>query len=80
LVFFFKKKKRWGSYRGKADEGIVDGGKGTRANAEIRLTTAVDAASVGGDGGDKDYSSPVFGFHVFDYAFDEEEGGAEVYC
>jgi hypothetical protein len=79
-LFFFLLKKRWGSCRGKADEGKVDGGKGTRGNGEIRLTTAVDAASVGSDGGDEDYSSPVLGFHAFDYAFDEEEGGAEVYC
>lgn len=45
-------------------------GKGARAK---RLTAAVDAASVGGDGGDEDYAAPALGFHAFDYAFDEEE-------
>jgi len=43
------------------------------------LTTAVDAASVGGDGRDEDYAAPFLGFHALDDAFDEDEGGAEVY-
>ena len=46
----------------------------------LKLTASIDAASVGSDGGNENYSSPVLGFHAFDYSFDQEEGGAEVYC
>jgi hypothetical protein len=54
-------------------------GKAGEVQKKGRLTTAVDAAPVGGDGRDEDYAAPFLGFHVFDDAFDEDEGGAEVY-
>jgi hypothetical protein len=54
-------------------------GKRGIETGEGGLTTAVDAASVGGDGRDEDYAAPFLGFHALDDAFDEDEGGAEVY-